>query len=389
MNYYEDDIKFDIANKNTLIINLKHQLEKIKQNEKDYNELLNKCKNIENELQLMNEAKMKLDYELKQTTGNINKDKEEFSFQNNQLIERLNNINSNNKQLFSDNRNLFEKFEKVKEENEKIMNEYNKNENKINEIKEYNNKGEEYINNLYEKEKEEELKLKELNEQFEKLDKETREKGSLINTSKYEFGITQRELNTLCKENNYLKDKLTKKENNLDNTQSELDHANQSIIKFENDSKQIIIDNKKLKEDLINLRNDYEKERKKRLDAEKNNFNFEGILREKNDNVHKLKLINDSLKLNLDRENNINKRLIEDAEKYKNYCNLLSEQTKKLSDELEQIVEEDCNVIEIIDDQHERLCELVNEQKQTLNQEMDELSKFNIVCNQKMQNTYF
>ena len=63
MNYYEDDCKFDIANKNTLILNLKHQLEKIEQNEKDYCELLNKCKNIENELQLMKEAKMKLDYE--------------------------------------------------------------------------------------------------------------------------------------------------------------------------------------------------------------------------------------------------------------------------------------------------------------------------------------
>ena len=74
MNYYEDDCKFDIANKNTLILNLKHQLEKIEQNEKDYCELLNKCKNIENELQLMKEAKMKLDYELKQKTGNINKE---------------------------------------------------------------------------------------------------------------------------------------------------------------------------------------------------------------------------------------------------------------------------------------------------------------------------
>ena len=389
MNYYEDDCKFDIANKNTLILNLKHQLEKIEQNEKDYCELLNKCKNIENELQLMKEAKMKLDYELKQKTGNINKEIEEFSFQNNQLIERLNNTNSNNKQLFTDNKNLFEKFEVVKLENDKIMNEYNKNEDKINEIKEYNNKGEEHLNKLYENEKEDELKLKNLNEEYEKLDKETREKGSLINTSKYEFGINQRDLNTLCKENNYLKDKLSKKENNLDNTQSELDHANQSIIKFKNDSKQTIIDNKKLKEDLINLRNDYEKERKKRIDAEKNNFNLEGVLREKNDNVHKLKLINDSLKLNLDRENNINKRLSEDVEKYKNYTDILSEQTKKLSDELEQIIEEDSNVIEIMDDQHERLCELVNEQKQILNNEMDELSKFNIVCNQKMKNTYF
>ena len=89
------------------------------------------------------------------------------------------------------------------------------------------------------------------------------------------------------------------------------------------------------------MRNEYEKERVIRMEAEKNNHKLQGINREKEDNLHKLSLINDSLKMNLDQANNTKNKMSGDIEKYKSHIITLTEQTQKLTEELERIVDEE------------------------------------------------
>ena len=80
-----------------------------------------------------------------------------------------------------------------------------------------------------------------------------------------------------------------------------------------------------------------------------------------------------------------------DVEKYKSYIITLTEQTQKLTEELERIVEEDNKSYDIVD-RTDRLCELVNEQKQILNKEMEEIANYNNVMKSfspsRMQNSY-
>ena len=109
------------------------------------------------------------------------------------------------------------------------------------------------------------------------------------------------------------------------------------------------------------------------MEAEKNNNKLQGIIREKEDNLHKLSLINDSLKMNLDQANNTKNKMTGDVEKYKSYIITLTEQTQKLTEELERIVDEDNRLYDQVN-QTDRLCQFVNEQKQILNNEMEEIA---------------
>ena len=86
--------------------------------------------------------------------------------------------------------------------------------------------------------------------------------------------------------------------------------ANQSIVQLENDFNKLNNLNNKEKNNLCNLQNDFEKERTIRMEAEKNNQKLQGIVREKEDNLHKLNLMNDSLKMNMDQANNINNKYL-------------------------------------------------------------------------------
>jgi hypothetical protein len=59
------------SEKELLISHLKSRLFQLDENEKNYCELLNKFRNLQNEYQLMNEAKIRLEYELRQKMSQI------------------------------------------------------------------------------------------------------------------------------------------------------------------------------------------------------------------------------------------------------------------------------------------------------------------------------
>ena len=71
--------------KDMLISNLKSKIFQLDENEKAYCDLLNKFKKLQNEFQLMNEAKMRLEYELKQKSESFNKNLDELRGQSDSL----------------------------------------------------------------------------------------------------------------------------------------------------------------------------------------------------------------------------------------------------------------------------------------------------------------
>ena len=361
--------------KDLLISHLKSKLFQLEQNEKSYAELQSKFRSLQNEYQLMNEAKLRLEYELKQKTESTNKTLNELQAQNDSLIKELNEKNAMNKKLYNDNNNLFRTLENKKNENDVLINQTNENENLIAHLNQDKEQCEKEINNLNLTSQQNQSNIAELNQQMDQLNMQNQTQDKNLQQKSNELSNNQRMLNEEKFQNQNLVQKLGEIDNSLEQCQRQLELANKTIAQIENDYNSMNNENDKTKNDYENLRSNFEKERTIRTEGEKNNQKLEAILREKNDAINKLALMNNSLKTNMDQSGNAKARLLSDIERYKNYIIILTEQTQKLSDELERIVDEDERMYLTVN-QVERLGNFVAENKQILNDAVEALNTY-------------
>ena len=115
---YEISRSPDRTSKTLTISQLKSQLVQLEEDDKIYNELLQKYHELQNEYQLMNDSKLHLEYELKQKTENSNKVIQDLKSQNADLKNELDEKNSIYEKLYADNTNLLKNLEERKIENE-------------------------------------------------------------------------------------------------------------------------------------------------------------------------------------------------------------------------------------------------------------------------------
>jgi exonuclease SbcC len=347
----------------------------LEQNEKSYADLQSKFRSLQNEYQLMNEAKLRLEYELKQKTESNNKTLNELQAQNDSLVKELNEKNAMNKKLYNDNNNLFRTLEAKKNENEVLINQTNENENLIAHLNQDKEQCEKEIHNLNLTSQQNQTNISDLNQQMDQLNIQNQTQEKNLQQKSNELSNNQRMLNEEKFQNQNLVQKLGEIDNSLEQCQRQLELANKTIAQIENDYNSMNNENDRTKNDYENLRADFEKERAIRTEGEHNNNKLEGILRERNDTINKLSLMNNSLKTNMDQAGNAKARLLSDIERYKNYIIILTEQTQKLSDELERIVEEDERMYLTVN-QIERLGNFVTENKQILNEAIEALNTY-------------
>ena len=111
---YEISKSPEQISKSLKISQLKTQLIQLEEDNKAYNELLQKYHELQNEYQLMNNAKLHLEYELKQKTENDNKTLHDLKCQNIELTNELEEKNSIYEKLYQDNTNLLNDLDKRK-----------------------------------------------------------------------------------------------------------------------------------------------------------------------------------------------------------------------------------------------------------------------------------
>ena len=131
---YEMNKNPDPCSKSLKISQLKSQLVQLEEDDKAYNDLLQKYNQLQNEFQLMNEQKLHLEYELKQKNESANKILNDLKNQNIDLTNELNEKTNIYKKLYADNANLFRNLEDKKKENENFCKTVADNDNMINHI---------------------------------------------------------------------------------------------------------------------------------------------------------------------------------------------------------------------------------------------------------------
>ena len=380
---YTSSNNCDPCSKSLKISQLKSQLVQLEEDDKAYNDLLQKYRQLQNEYQLINEAKLHLEYELRQKNETTNKILNDLKAQNMDLTNELNEKENIYKKLYADNTNLFRNLEDRKKENENFCKAVEENENMINHITQDKAQCEHDAMLLNETSKKNENDIQNLCNQLENLKLKSRAQNDELTKKNLEMNNNQKCLNEVKNDNANLNNQINLKISSLDTIQKQLTIANQSIVDMQNELNNLEKSHSLGLNQLENIKINFKNEHEKRVQAENDNVRLEGILKDKEDNMNKLSSINGQLKADRDKLVVTKNKLLDDLDKYKNHIMILTEQTEKLTDELQRIIDEDSELYNLNNAQIQRLQKVIYENKKMLSDEIAALNALeNYVRNQ-------
>ena len=380
---YSTSNNCDPCAKSLKISQLKSQLVQLEEDDKAYNDLLQKYRQLQNEYQLINEAKLHLEYELRQKNETTNKILNDLKAQNMDLTNELTEKENIYKKLYADNTNLFRNLEERKKENENFCKVVEENENMINHITQDKTQCEHDAMLLNETSKKNESDIQTLCNQLENLKLKSRNQNDELTKKNLEMNNNQKCLNEVKNDNANLNNQINLKISSLDTIQKQLNIANQSIVDMQNELNNLEKSHSLSLNQLENIKINFKNEHEKRVQAENDNVRLEGILKDKEDNLNKLSSINGQLKSDRDKLVVTKNKLIDDLDKYKNHIMILTDQTEKLTDELQRIIDEDSELYNLNNSQIQRLQKVIYENKKMLSDEIAALNALeNYVRNQ-------
>jgi chromosome segregation ATPase len=371
---YEINRSPDCSAKSLKISQLKSQLLQLEEDDKAYNDLLQKYRQLQNEYQLINEAKLHLEYELKQKNETTNKILNDLKCQNIDLTNELNEKNTIYKKLYADNTNLFRNLEERKKENENFCRTVADNENMINHISQDKAQCEHDAMILNDTSKKNENDIQTLCNQLDSLKLRSKNQNDELTAKNIEMNNNQKCLNEVKSDNANLSNQINLKNSSLDTIQKQLTIANKSIVDLQNELSNLEKDHLRGKDQLENLKINFQNEHGKRIQAENDNVRLEGILKDRDDTVNRLTSVNEALKSDRDKLFATKSKLMSDVDRYKNHIMILTQQTEKLTNELQRIIDEDAGLYNLNNAQIQRLQKIIYDNKKLLSDEFAALN---------------
>jgi chromosome segregation ATPase len=375
---YTSSNNCDPCAKSLKISQLKSQLVQLEEDDKAYNDLLQKYRQLQNEYQLINEAKLHLEYELRQKNETTNKILNDLKAQNMDLTNELNEKENIYKKLYADNTNLFRNLEERKKENENFCRTVADNENMINHISQDKAQCEHDAMILNDTSKKNENDIQNLCNQLDSLKIRSKNQNDELNAKNIEMNNNQKCLNEVKSDNANLNNQINLKNSSLDTIQKQLSIANKSIVDLQNELNNLEKEHLRGKDQLENLKVNYQNEHGKRIQAENDNVRLEGILKDRDDTVNRLTCVNEALKSDRDKLTATKNKLMNDVDRYKNHIMILTQQTEKLTNELQRIIDEDTGLYNLNNAQIQRLQKIIYENKKLL---QDEIAALNALEN--------
>lgn len=364
----------DYSSKSMKISQLKSQIIQLEENDKAYNSLLQKYRQLQNEYQLLNDSKIHLEYELKQKNETTNKILNDLKCQNMDLTNELKEKNIIYQKLTADNANLLQNLQERNKENDNFCRTVASNENIINHITQDKVQFEHDAMILNDTSKKNEENIKNLCQQLDCLKIRNQSQNSELNAKNNEINDNQKSLNEVQCDNANLNNQINLKNSSLNNIQTQLSLANKTIADLTAEINAKRGEYEKGKLNLQNLQISYKNEQENRIKAESDNIKLEGILKDREDNLNKLNFLNESLKCDRNKLCEDKNKLMNDIEKYKSHVMILTDQTEKLTSELQKIIDEDTGLYNLNNAQIQRLQKIIYENKKLLSDEIAALN---------------
>lgn len=327
--------------KDLLISQLKAEIFEKEQNEKNFALLQSKYRNLQNDLQLLSEAKLHLEYELRSKNEAGSKAVGGMKSENENILNELNEKIAMNKKLYNENNNLFRSLESKNAEYVGLRDQIAEQEEIIARLSEGKNNAERKILTLTQTQNNHNSNKIELKQEIEKctihldqIEKALKEKNDAnIDLLK--------QIDAQRFENKNLLGKLNSRAENKSITLKQLELANGQIEKMEIDYNNLSQENSRNKNDLNAISNNLSKENAMRLQIEKTNEKLESMISERNEEIKKITNENDAMKLSLDKLQNDKTNISNELDRYRKHIAVLTQQNDILSKELECVLDRD------------------------------------------------
>ena len=371
---YELSQSPECPTKSQKISQLKSQLIQLEEDDKAYNDLLLKYRQLQKEYQLMNDAKLHLEYEYKQKNENMNKILNDLKCQNVDLTNELAEKNSIYEKLYADKSNLLNNLDERKKENDTFCKTAMNNDRIINELNQAKNKCENDAILLDNTTKKNDEDINNLCNQLNMLKLKNASQNDELNRRSIEINNNQNALNDVKNANENVNNQIKLKNAALDSVQNELNLANKTIVDLQNDINNLE-SNLNLGKDQLNKMNfEFQNQHIKRIHAEDDKNKLETILKDRDVTIERLNCVSDTLKNDRAKLIDGKNKLLADMEMYKNQIMVLTEQTEKLTNELQRIINEDSEAYNLNNSQIQRLQKLIYENQKLLHEEIEALN---------------
>ena len=369
------DVKVGSREKDMLIAQLNAHIQELEQQEKDYDLLNQKFRQLQNEYSLLKDNKLRLEYELKQRDEAFNKRICDLRGENENLQLGFNEKISVGKKLLSDNDVLGKQLDMKNAEICDLN-------NKINDLSAQLNLGlndknclEQKIQQLTEEKNNQKVEIDQLFEDNKKLSQIRQEQERNLKIGEQDRLNLASKINENNCEINNLNDKLRNHMCNIDQLQNKLDSSTALNCNLQNTIKDFERQINNFKNDNDNLKNNLIKEKSIRIDEEKRNDELNQMI---NDRDRKIALLTQEYEQGKKIHQQIscdNDGFQIENDKLKNHIQVLTCQNQKLIGELENVLAQDEKMNGPLS-RRDKIAVLLRNNKITLDQSANTLNEF-------------
>ena len=373
--------RYEIGNpennsKDEKISELRSKLESLKKRSKDYDSLNSQYKELLNNFDLMKEAKLRLEYEIRQRESEYNRRISDLKAENETMKSALNDKMTNSQKIFSENDTIEKEIELKNKEIENLrerlnvlLNQYDINTKNRNNLFDFTQNMQTNILT----QKEQICKLKEDNVY---LNKVVQENEKFLKLGENDIHNLSKQLNENNNDLQNLNKKVIFHEKSLNNLQNQLNSNNNVNFGLQNNIKNM--QEELIKERNVNaeLNNEIILERNLLNDIANENEKLKNILSRKEMQINQFNKENENLKLinaQYNKYKNVNKIRNDNL---KNQVSKLEYQNNTLIKEIDNIMDEDRRMKEIIN-RKERINYLLIDNNNNLERSIYDLDKYN------------
>jgi chromosome segregation ATPase len=369
------EVKIGSKEKDMLICQLNAHIQELEQQEKDYDLLSQKFRQLQNEYSLLKENKLRLEYELKQRDETYNKRICELRGDNENLQLGFNEKISVGKKLLSDNDVLNKQLDMKNAEISDLN-------NKINSLSSQlqlglNDKSclEKKVNELTEDKNNQKIEIDKLFEDNKRLTQIRQEQERNLKIGEQDRMNLANKINENNCEINNLNEKLSNHLSNIEQLQNKLDSSSSLNCNLQNTIKDFERQIYNLRNENDGLKNNLIKEKSIRNEEEKKNGELNQLIEDRRRTIG---LLNQEY----EQGKRVHQQILCDNdgfqienEKLKEHIKVLTCQNQKLIGELENVLEQDENMNEPLS-RREKCSVLLKNNKMTLNQSINSLKGF-------------
>ena len=361
--------------KDKKISQLRSKIYDLKQREKDFDSLNQRYKQLLNDFQVLNEAKLRLEYEIKQRESEYNRRITDLKGENETLQLGLNDKMTSSKKIFSENdileRQIGLKDGEINDLNKRlndISSQYDRTEQNRNELTKI-------INNLHDNNINQDDQIFKLKQDNICLSKMCEDNERNIRLGNNEINKLSKTIDEKIYEIQKLNGKVVFQEKNQNELQRKLDACNNKNLKLQNTMKNYEREFDKFRDENDGLKNDLLNERNLRSEKENQNEKLKCILMEKERELSQLCNENDNMQMVNKGDTEKNNSYKIENDKLTNQVRILESQNQDIMNEIDNILEEDRKMKEILT-RKSRITSLLRDNNDTLERSINNLDTY-------------